>query len=473
MNDSLRVSLQDAHHLICYGVPLPGREEVRNRCVRLHAAQSLADLADYCDCYVTYGQRIALVIPDDGSRDDAIRVVDDRYEAAAIAERSAVATAERIGWQLIYNIHHYAKLPFITDYDRPLAGRPAFVVYSGPSLDRNISLLPECQTRGAVISTPTPVQAVVTTGIEPDVLINLECRKTFDSMRDARPLIYVGDMILHADNWDVTASHKMRMFQPDLAYLQYCTQLGTIPIGNGGFVGGCAVNLAYLWGANPIVLIGFDLALTDGRTCTSLIGSDTTLEYSDQFVIFRSSHPCHGKSYWTEVPAYGGAGTVRTTYERVGYREYLEQIARLATGVELINATEGGSHVVGWSEESLRGVLNRLPKAPEQRPHSNALGRPLNPEMEAERVAVAATILRRIRRACEVIVFLGDKKISADNELKIRALVRAEPILYTQLMPHIVRLKHARPNTHERIRRVREITIKCAAKLIDVIDRES
>jgi len=68
----------------------------------------------------------------------------------------------------------------------------------------------------------------------------------------------------------------------------------------------------------------------------------------------------------TEVPAWGGHGSVATSATWNLVRNWLEGQAELLrelnSDVELINATEGGSHIAGFAERTLAEVLRELPE---------------------------------------------------------------------------------------------------------------
>lgn len=466
---TFRVNLRDAHHIICYKVPAPSRDQIKNRHVRLYQTSSLEDLATYMQRYVQAGQKIALAVPDDGSGDDAQKVVDDQIEAAVVGERTLIKTADRVGHHIIANMQMRSHLPWVTDLDKPLKGVPAFIVYSGYSLDKNIILIQECKKQGVVFTSNTPVKALLKYGVQPDVLVCLENREVHDKTEGVRPLVFACDMTAHENNWKVDAEYTLRMYQPDLAYIQYCVAAGSIPVANGGFVGSTAVNLAYLWGADPIVLIGFDLALTDGKPCTQHIGSDTTVRFDEMFAYFESSHPCNGKSFWTEIEAYGGKGTLKTTYERLGYKKYLEKFATLVEGVELINATEGGSRIAGWQEKTLAETLKTATWHAKVHGHTETLRTQLEAIDTQNNAEKGTAMLRSIKAACEQIVKLGGK-YTVESEMRMRQLARDEPLIYTLLAPRFITLKYERPTDLERLKKIRELTVECAAKVLKTME---
>lgn len=469
LDKTFQINLREANHLISYKVPLPSKDQVKNPYTRLYRANTLEDLAKYVNQYVQSGQKIALLLPDDGSGDEAIKVADDQYEAHVIGERTLLKTADRIGANLIQNISKYSHLPWVTDLSRPLKGIPAFIVYSGHSLDKNIHLLEECKKHGVVFSTGTPVKALLKFGVQPDILVNIESRELHDSMEGVKPLVQTCDMTCHEHNWKVDSKYSLRMYQPDLAYLKYCLECGTMPIPNGGFVGSTAINLAYLWGADPIVLLGFDLALTDDKPCTQHIGSDSKVRYDGNMLIMESSHPAKGKSFWTEVEAYGGDGVVRTTYERVGYRKYLERFADLVDGIEIINATEGGARISGWAEKSLEETLKTATWHAKVHNHRATLKEQLAALESQNGQAIGEKILNRIQRNCEKIVELGGKQC-IDSDMEVRRLSREEPIIFTLLAPRFIRLKYEKPDEQTRLKRVREITIECAITMLRILE---
>lgn len=470
------IELVDAHHLIGFGVPLPS--DVKNaRHIRKFTTSSKAELAEYVARQVQAGQRVALFVPE-GIEDERsiVSILDDHEERLMVGERTLIKTAANIGKQILHNIYERCEVPYITDYHQPLKGVPAFIIYSGPSLDKNVELLARCQDQGVTFCHTTTAKVCEELGIEVDVGVCLESRKLFHTFGKLDPMVYVCDMTATAESWDVHSRFQARMYQPDLAYLQYGLADGTIPLGSGGFVGSTMVSLAYLWGADPIILLGFDLALTEGKMCSEHIekGDFCDFSKSDMYVVFSGNHPQKGVSFTTNCKRWGDPDkTLKTTYERLGYIKYMEKFAKLAQDVELINASEGGAHLEGWREMPLKEALQKSGWHQKLHNHRNELysqSRILAMRDTTQKRQKARETLEKIRAACNNIIALKDDK-SVETEMYIRNLTREEPILFTWMAPQFVRLRYTRPDEKTRLSEIRRITVEAATEIKATIER--
>lgn len=144
-----------------------------------------------------------------------------------------------------------------TRLQQPLQGRPAFVVGAGPSLSRNGHLLAQAQECGPIICVNSSAQAVVRHGVQPDVLVVREMTEIARHLEGVDPTWLVADVQAHpaifaqATHWFASAHIRhvelARSLRSPLVYA------GTAALTS-------AVMLARMWGADPIVLVGCDLA---------------------------------------------------------------------------------------------------------------------------------------------------------------------------------------------------------------------
>jgi hypothetical protein len=289
----------------------------------------------------------------------------------SLKDRSAGLTENAVR-----NLDRTLRYPCFTELDKPLADTAAFIVSAGPSLDGNRELLAEAHRKGAVfvVNTAAPAVAQVDTPI--DVLVAIEGLDVSEPLtaaaRQAHALAL--DLTGNPRNFDVPIDRKL-WFLPDATqYWALARALGATPLSFGGSVATAAFALAYRLGANPIVLVGQDLAYTDGRGYAKGTPYEGTRVYRDGDLLYIDR-----VKKWEEIVKGGGlrvpsklrprvgveawgGGEVDSTHELTLFRRWFEMAAReIGDTVRVINATEGGARIAGFEELTLRAVLDQLP----------------------------------------------------------------------------------------------------------------
>jgi hypothetical protein len=346
-------------------------------------------------------------------------------QAAQQAATLATVTANTLGkrveiWtdNLLQNLPQcVGRLP-ATELRGWLRGRGAIIVAAGPSLDRNVAELRRAQDRAAVIAVNTSLRALERAGVRADLVVSLEVLDV-TSQLDGLPLNGACPRLL-----DVTANP--RLFQgavgPVIPFANnipfFAPLVAEAGLGEGFFMGGSVANAAFSlareMGADPIVLVGQDLAYGDGRLYATgtvfdqlrveikggvaqLDGLEAkqriaaSLPEADTTMPLREVEP---------VPGWGG-GTVWTNIEFNYFRYNFERWAQQLTDRTLINATEGGARIRGFAERRLAEVLDALPPCPPPPlPRGPLLAAgPVHAVLARERDAA-----RAVRRAAEAAV---------------------------------------------------------------------
>jgi len=312
-------------------------------------------------------------------------------------------------------------------------GVPAFIVGAGPSLGKNGPLLAEAAQKGLVFAVNSSARALASYGVEPQILA---CMESIDVSHLLRGLPYIDRVVraisltAHPQTIRTGRGPLLHVFEgiPQLnGPLSALLGFSGLPV--AGSVSTLAFALAQRLGCSPIVLVGQDLAYTDGHAYARgsayeesrvRLGADgKTLEH-DWCETLKSTHnqgamKMHHREPLREVPAWGGTGTVMSTIGFGAVRAWLESaatvIAKECPEVRLVNATEGGARVAGFEEASLSEVLTDMPQRGLRPtdlereasgltvPHSNAQLR----DFCAEQADLARTVgraARRIRRLC-------------------------------------------------------------------------
>jgi hypothetical protein len=233
------------------------------------------------------------------------------------------------------------------------AGRAAVLVAAGPSLDRNVHLLRHLKGRALLAVVGTALGPVVRAGVEPDLVFSIDGGEANeDHFRRVGPVPCAGffDVTVYpAVPRYLTGPRFFGVFHPHFADW-YAAALGGFPhrYRTGPSVANAALNVLADMGCTDIVLVGQDLAYTDGRTHS------------------RGTAHCRAadRARTLTVPAVGG-GTVATSPEMYWMLRQLEEdIRRLPEGVRVWDATGGGALKLGAAVCSLEEVAAALPSGP-------------------------------------------------------------------------------------------------------------
>src|SRR5690606_15647984 len=143
-----------------------------------------------------------------------------------------------------------------------------------------------------------------------------------------------------------------------------------------------AFSLAQRLGCSPIVLVGQDMAFTNGKTYAGGTGYESSVARANHKTgqvelewnqAIQDQHGVqHGTRHNTEplmqVRAWGGQGEVMSGPSFMAINSWLESTAALSEAFGMhrryINASEGGASVAGFEELSLKTLLETLPDRP-------------------------------------------------------------------------------------------------------------
>ncbi|MGF1468327.1 MAG: 6-hydroxymethylpterin diphosphokinase MptE-like protein [Sandaracinaceae bacterium] len=356
----------------------------------------------------------------------------------SIEERSALL-AERA----LSNLPLLTRVPVIDRLDRPLAGTPAFIVSAGPSLDRNRARLREAATVGAVFVVNTAAPAVAAVDAPIDLLVAIEALDVAEPLSMARDQArgVALDLTSGGPNFGVPIDPKVTFLADAAQYRALARSLGVGTLAYGGSVATAAFALAHRLGADPVVLVGQDLAYTAGRGYASdtlyagtTVRRDGALLVIDRVAKWDETTRAAGLKVPSKVrpamavPAWGG-GTVDTTHELTMFRRWFEMAAReLGRGIRLVNATEGGARIAGFEERPLADVVASASPREDRLAAAMDRARPVD---RATVSAAAETIERSADRVAKAAERCRRAKVSAvaRAEAQLRAVARDAPLV--------------------------------------------
>ena len=319
--------------------------------------QILQELADGLSWKYFLGQVSVVIDPDcrrcfsDGFLQN-IRNFRFELDKAAKQHSAWIETGRSVVKNELSNLALTLRAPCISSLHGVLKGLPAIVVSAGPSLKLQAHLLKRAVGRAAIIATAPVLRILAAYDVKPDLLGVLDYgQNNYDPFRDVSETTDVPLAFLQQARPDV-----LRQYQgPHLSVLQTRSPVrmwlsryweNRIHWDVGGNVGSFCLDLAILLGADPIILVGQDLAYPDRSSHSEgVIGRK-------QFNGERDMHQ------GMPVDAVGG-GRVRSDLTmRMYIDEFNETVSR--TDRSVVNTSPFGARINGTLEMPLSTALARF-----------------------------------------------------------------------------------------------------------------
>lgn len=352
--------------------------------------------------------------------------------------------AKRGQWlgHLEVNICRLLELPDLTRLAGKYRGVPALVIGAGPSLDQSLPVLARVNLRPVLtIAAASALAPMAGSGLKPDVALALEAKDESRQLKagDTGRTLLAAASTAHPNHF--INQPGCRAIYHLIPWLAKALGLG-LPLANGGHVTSAAFALALAWGCDPIILVGQDLAYSQGR---------------------RYAHGRPGSGEGTDnqrqtVPAIAG-GVVETSVVMAGYigwyREAAAFLAEKGNGPRLVNATVQGAKLSGFEHLDLAGILGTLGRG------EAAFERPLEAvqklePMPAWKVGQALSLARaELRQGLNVLATCGIAALRSATALD-SALTEIWDLMGN----------HASP---ERARAVLEELIQAMARMAEVV----
>ena len=237
-----------------------------------------------------------------------------------------------------------------------LEGRAAVLVSSGPSLDKNVELLREIQGRVLIVAAYSSIRTLTELGIEPDIYCSLDANQILYTLPDGGHAFDTPLACVSITSADVVRHHSGRKIVPLITADKMMGELfrrigrpGNL-VDSGSSVACFMMDFLKRMGAGAVVLIGQDLAFTDGK------------HHAQAYLHGQDYHKVNDVSEMSgggllEVEGMDG-GTVLTNNVFRTYLDWFEGFARTNTSMRLINATEGGARIKGMEEMSFREAID-------------------------------------------------------------------------------------------------------------------
>lgn len=263
--------------------------------------------------------------------------------------RTIIHRGRKMTENAILNIPYFLKSKLSTDYVGKFPkDMPAIIVSGGPSLEKNYEVLKLAKGKALIIAVDRTARFLLDRGIEPDIFCSLDFNKNPKLFEDERlkdiPFVYMPDLSHHV--MTVLNGNKLIYGTGDFKFYdsliqEYGKKPMIIPV--GGSVATFAFGFARSLGFKRTILVGQDLALTDGKL------------YSGGWK--------NGRTEAEEFEHLMVPGNVEEMIETRGdfyiYLLWFNQAVKEAEGsMEVINATEGGAKIEGTKIMTLQEAVD-------------------------------------------------------------------------------------------------------------------
>lgn len=296
--------------------------------------------------------------------------------------QTSQAFGDRWLLQGLANLPHIASSSHLAELGTALQGLPFVIIAPGPSLDKNIHLLGQLKGRAVLMAAAQCAPALSKAGIVPDFIV----------------VIDPGDLVYFLDEVDTSAVDALllgvschpRFFQkPFKRKIVFNANAGAdawisnlfeenILLSSAGSVSIASLHIAKYLQCGPVILVGQDLALSNGRQYSSSSansqsrpvidaeGKTLTFENisANQEKIFEATGTSSRDTIEPvlTLPGYYG-GTVQTRPNYHGFHgEFVilaEQEKRAAHPVPFVNCTEGGAFIEGFLHRPLQEAIEK------------------------------------------------------------------------------------------------------------------
>ena len=239
---------------------------------------------------------------------------------------------------------------FIESAGSHYKNKPAVIVSSGPSLDKNIHVLKEYQDKVLIFSCDGSYTTLIKNGITPHFIGSVErIKKTYEAFyeeKDIHPqVILLAPAVVRPEIPRQFRNRMLSFFKDGDTYGVYFDKLLNEKKGRiwcGSSVAHLLYNAAKEMGADPIILIGQDLSYTNDG-----------VSHADDSEV-KEHHDISKISVWLK-----GNYVDRVPSQSVWEKFLIEFVDIISDNPgTTINATEGGAYIKGSEISSLREALD-------------------------------------------------------------------------------------------------------------------
>lgn len=240
-----------------------------------------------------------------------------------------------------FNIDAALESNSINEIKDKYKGIPAIIVSAGPSLEKNIHHLKSVEGKALIISCDASMRACKNEGVKPDMIASIEripetYKFYYENREFDKNLVLIGPTLLWPKIYEEFPGKKIMMSKvndgPEKWWIDHFESVEYV--NQGQSCATVAFSVAEAAGCNPIILIGQDLAYTDGKqhsdsTHTEYEGENNDKGSNDEY-----------------VEDYEG-NLIASSFVYKMFKNWFELKITMNPDQEVIDATEGGAYIKG------------------------------------------------------------------------------------------------------------------------------
>lgn len=282
------------------------------------------------------------------------------------AENAAVQYRQgpEIQRNIIANLPYILHSTVLDQWKNGYQNVPAVVTGAGPSLDRNLSALKQSQNRPLIFCVDTALNLLMQNGIEPDFAVSCDPTvlntRHFKDLRLPQHTVFAYLPEIHRHILPALQHRNMLCLHDKNSNLlnQLLAKINLHTVFSRGMnVGFCAYSLAKALGCSPIILCGMDLALEAGKSSHAQGTANASLvEVDEENSTVQLTGNVHtDKSRVIAVDGYYGSTVTTLQHFYLVLQRFAQDIP--THSIPVINATEGGAHILGTTKIPLKDAL--------------------------------------------------------------------------------------------------------------------
>lgn len=253
------------------------------------------------------------------------------------------------------NIEAFMKSNSIDEIKNKYKDKPAIIVASGPSLQKNIKYLNSAQGKALIISCDASLRACELNGVKPDAVASIERDKpTYDyyykDRKIDKDIVLVGPTVLWPQIYEEYKGKTIIMSKNNEGEEGWwASRFENIRyVNQGQSCATVAFAVAKEAGCNPIILVGQDLAYTDGKIHSDITHTEYEGENNEDNMDIDEVY----------MKDYDG-NTIKSNWIYNMFKSWFENQILISPELEVIDATEGGAYIEGSKVMTLKDTIEK------------------------------------------------------------------------------------------------------------------
>ncbi|AKN33920.1 hypothetical protein Ccar_25060 [Clostridium carboxidivorans P7] len=253
------------------------------------------------------------------------------------------------------NIDAFMRTNSINELKDKYKNKPAIIVSSGPSLQKNIKYLKEAEGKAFIISCDASLRACELNDVKPDAVASIErLKETYEFYYKDKnidnDIVLLGPTVLWPQIFEEYKGKTIIMSKNrEGEEGWWASHFDNIEhVDQGQSCATVAFAVAKEAGCNPIILIGQDLAYTDGKIHSDITHTEYQGENDEKNMGIDTVY----------MKDYNG-NSIRSNWIYQMFKNWFEYQIIISPHIEVIDATEGGAYIDSSKVMTLRNAIKK------------------------------------------------------------------------------------------------------------------